>query len=156
MLKKEQILELMEPGIDGDKCFLVDLNISTGNHISVEIDGIEGVNIAKCIEISRLIEHNLDRDEVDFSLDVSTPGLDKPFKIQQQYLKNIDKEVKVRLKNDEGTLKGVLKSVNEEGVVLETKEKVRTEGRKKKEWQITEHNIEYLRIEETKVVISFK
>jgi ribosome maturation factor RimP len=86
---------------------------------------------------------------------VSSPGLDQPFKVKQQYEKNIGRSVKVVL-NSHGSQEGVLKSVSEKTIVLEWEEKERIEGRKKQVLVSKTSEIEFEDIKETKVVITFK
>lgn len=100
--------------------FLMDLKISTGNDITVIIDGDKGVNLQDCLDASRAIEFNLDREEVDFSLQVMSPGLSEPLKLPRQFKKNIGRELEVVL-NDNSEVKGVLIDVNDEKITLELK-----------------------------------
>ena len=157
MLDKTQITELAQERIDElDKgLYIVDLNISSTNQILIEIDALEGaVAIVDCMSVSRNVEHNLDREEVDFELQVTSPGLDKPFKVIQQYQKNIGKGVKTKVVDK--TIEGTLKSVTDEGIVIETERKERLEGKKKKVKIIEDVELAFSDIVETKVVISFK
>ena len=112
--------------------YIVSLNISTSNQINVEIDKeIGNVSISECISISRNIEHNLDRDVVDFSINVSSAGLDKPLRHINQYKKNEGKKIKVKT-IDNKEYEGVLKSINPSEIILQTSKKVRLEKRRKK------------------------
>jgi ribosome maturation factor RimP len=136
--------------------YIVEITINNGNQILVEIDHeTEGVSIEDCMSVSRNIEHNLDREVEDFSLEVASAGLSKPFRVLKQYIKNIGKQVKVKTLED-GKIEGVLQSANENEIVVTTKEKVRVEGRKKKEWKETNHTIEMDTIKETNLIITFK
>lgn len=90
-------------------------------------------SISDCIALSRHVEHSLDREEEDFSLEVASPGLEKPFRVFKQYVKNIGRPVKVKL-NEGNTVEGELISAVEDRITLKTKEKKRIEGRKAKEW----------------------
>ncbi len=158
MISKELVIELAQERIDElDKgLYLVEVTIGSGNHISLEIDCMNGgVAIMDCMSVSRNVEHNLDREEEDFSLDVSSPGLDKPFKVHKQYLKNIGNNVKIVF-NTHGSIEGKLLSVTDDGVVIETSEKVRLEKKKKKELVVKNHEIDFSEIKETKIEISFK
>ncbi len=105
MITKEQILNLIEDKLNERGLFLVDLEIAPGNQIHLEIDGPNGVTIKDCVDFSRQVEHNLDREAEDFELNVSSPGLDKPFRVFQQYQKNVGREVKV-ITNEDKTIKG--------------------------------------------------
>ena len=103
---------------------------------------------------------SFDREEEDFSLDVGSPGLDKPLKVLRQYLKLIGKQVSVNPK-DGKKMEGELVNIEEEngevkGLVLKTREKKRIEGRKAKQWVEEEHRFQASDIEWTKVIISFK
>lgn len=149
-LAEERIAELES------KLYIVDIIISSGNNIIVELDNEEeGVSIDDCISVSRNIEHNLDRDQEDFSLEVSSAGATKPFKVLKQYLKNVGKEVKVQLREHGKSIQGILKSADENGFVIETSEKRRIEGRKKKELVVEELPLKYDQVKETKLIISF-
>ena len=155
MILASDLRTLVDAKTDGTPHYVVDLVVHPGNKIVVELDGDEGASIEACMKISRYLEHDvLDREVEDFELQVTTPGLDKPFKVHRQYVNNVGRNVKVR--REEGKLEGLLKAVDEEKIVVETREKVRVEGRKKKEWVVTEHVIPFADIIETKVVISFK
>ena len=95
MIEKEQILELIKDLVDEKEYFIVQLDISKTNKISLFVDSIKGININECVELSRKIERGLSREKEDFEVIVSSPGLDSPFKVPQQYTKNIGREVKV-------------------------------------------------------------
>jgi len=140
--------------------FIVDITISPGFQILVELGSENGgVSIADCMAVSRNIEHNLDREEQDFALEVASADLTKPFKVLKQYLKYIGKMVEVKPLTDNnfknGKIEGILKSANENEIVVTTKEKKRIEGRKKKEWIEEDHTFKMSEIKETKIVITF-
>lgn len=158
MINKKKIEELaLERIAELDKdLFIVEISISASNSIRVEIDSAFGnVAIEDCISVSRNIEHNLDREDQDFELQVSSPGLDKPFRVVQQFKKNVGREVKLTPVNGV-KLEGVLKSADDNGVVIETTRKERLEGKKKKVTVVEEHPFNYDEIKETKIVITFK
>ncbi len=158
MINKKNIRQLAQDRIDelNKDLFIVDLSISTSNVIHVEIDSEVGnVSIDDCIRVSRNIEHNLDREEQDFELHVSSAGLDKPFRVVQQYIKNVGHEVAVKL-NEGGKIQGVLTQADDKSFTLETTRKERIEGRKKKETIIESHTFNYDEVKETKIIISFK
>ena len=149
-LAEERIAELES------KLYIVDIIISSGNNILVELDNEEGgVSIDDCIAVSRNIEHNLDREKEDFSLEVSSAGATKPFKVLKQYMKNIGKEVKVQLHQHGKAIQGVLKNADDNGIVVEVSEKRRIEGKKKKELVVEEIPLKYDEVKETKLIISF-
>jgi ribosome maturation factor RimP len=96
----------------------------------------------------------LDRETEDFSLEVTSPGLEKPFRVFKQYIKNIGRPVIVRRIEGE-KLEGTLLVAEENHIIIETKEKKRIEGRKAKEWVIEQVNIPMSEIKETLVKIVF-
>lgn len=158
MINKKKIEELAQERIDelNRDLFIVEINVSLANAIQVEIDSAVGnVAIEDCISVSRNIEHNLDREEQDFELQVSSPGLDRPFRVVQQYKKNVGREVKLTPINGV-KVEGLLKVANDEGVVVETEIKERLEGKKKKVTVFEEHSFSYDEIKETKIIITFK
>ncbi len=154
MITKEKIESLISEKLEGTDFFIVSIDISPKNKILVEIDGDNGFPINECINFSRQIENNLDREEEDFSLEVSSPGLNKPLRLTRQFLKNIDKSVVAKTTEGE-KITGKLLSASDEKIVIQTSRKERLE-KKKKKVEITE-DIELLRenILETKLVIEF-
>ncbi len=158
MIKKETIQALAQERIDemDNDTYLVDITISNTNQILVEIDNLKGgSSVEDCIRVSRNVEHNLDREVEDFELQVTTPGLSNPFKVHQQYVKNIGRDVKVLFK-EVGSIEGKLVEVSDNEIVVETESKEKIEGRKKKELVVRQHPILIENIKETKIVISFK
>lgn len=136
-----------------DTMFIVDISVGPGNAILVIIDSDEGLSIDKCIEMSRHIEHQFDREVEDFSLEVSSPGLTQPFKVLRQYLKNLEKEVEiVTAKGDKIT--GILKSAGEESFVVETSSNIKVDGKKTVELKTVEFSLQ--EIKTVKPVITFK
>ena len=158
MINKDKVIELAEERIEelNRGLYIVDITIGSGNKIMVHLDKEDGaIAIEDCMSVSRNIEHNLDREVEDFSLEVSSAGLDQPFKVLKQYLKNIGKEIKINTIEHGKTIQGILLKASEEGIVLETKEKKRLEGKKKKVWVTEELPFSYNEIKETKLIISF-
>lgn len=138
---------------EGDN-YIVDISIKPGNKITVLLDNDKAITIADCIEMSRHIESNLDREVEDFELSVMSAGLTEPFKITRQYKKNIGRQVDVLTK--EGVkLTGRLANADEFGIVLETKTKERKGNNKGKQSSLSNINLNYSQIKQTKRVISF-
>jgi ribosome maturation factor RimP len=139
--------------------FLVDLRIKPINNVKVFLDGDSGITIEKCVQINRKLYKKLEEaafyPEGDFSLEVSSAGLDEPLKSLRQYKKNIGRLVEVQFQD--GTLKeGQLTDVSEEGIVLEVSTGKPTNGKlpsKKKE--ISSHNFLFNNIKSTKIQIVF-
>jgi len=121
MISKEQIIDLANTKSRKMKCFLVDVKVSTSNDITIFFDNLKGVNMNDCLEMSKFIEQSLDREIEDYNLSVSSPGAFSPFLVEEQFLKNIDKPVSVKLING---LKysGLMKAYNE-NLDIELKEK---------------------------------
>jgi ribosome maturation factor RimP len=158
MISKKKVMELIDERISelGNGLFVVDLTISANNVIHVELDKHVGnVAINDCMSVSRNVEHNLDREEEDFELHVSSAGLDKPFRVLAQYVKNIGREVKV-VTLEGKKLEGILRAADDQSITLETSKMEKPEGKKKKELIVEQHVFPLDQIKETKIVISFK
>ncbi len=154
MIDKGKVIELVEEKLD-ENMFLVDVSVSKTNVINVFVDSYEGITIEKCIEISRNVEHNLDRETEDFELQVSSPGLTESFKVRQQYIKYKSREIEVDLTTGEH-FKGILQEVNDDEIVVETSKREKMEGHKKKQLIVQENKIKYNEIKSAKAVITFK
>ena len=150
MISKERVIELALEKITAPGYFLVDVKVSATNDITVLFDKNDGVVVKDCLNVSRHIEGNLDRDIEDYQLTVCSPGIDKAFVVTEQYQKNIGRDVKVKTTTGE-KLKGKLISFDE-NLVLETE----TKQKKKKELLIEQINIPIDKIKETKLIIKFK
>lgn len=99
--------------------FVVDFDISSQNHIKLVIDGDRDVSIQDCIALSRAVEHNLDREVEDFSLDVTSFGATSPLRLPRQFQKNINRKLEVKLEDQ--TIKADLVEANDESISLEWK-----------------------------------
>ena len=154
MLSKEKVQELIDEFIsENDTVFLVSFKMSPSNQIEVLIDSTDGISVKNCIELSRHIEGNFDREEVDFSLLVSSARLSEPFKVFKQYKKNIGKNVNVFLKEGKKLFGKMIDAEEGKGITLET---TRKEKIGKKKTNITEqHSFSFDQIDKTKIVISF-
>lgn len=120
-MDKDKVKNLVnEALLENSELFLIDLSFLPDNKIYVEVDGDKGVSLKECIRISRAVEHNLDREEEDFSLEVTSPDVAKPLKVQRQYTKNIGRILQVKAKEN-ANYEGTLKEVNNEIIVLEWK-----------------------------------
>lgn len=150
----ENIKNITNPILEAKGLFLVELKISKDNVIEIFIDSPEGVNIQTCIDISREIEAHLDREEEDFELTVSSAGIGYPFKVEGQFLKNLNKTVEVKFKNNTKQT-GTLKAFNATDITLEYEEKRTVEGSKKKQSVTIEKNIPREEIKEIRDVVIF-
>ncbi|MFC4722533.1 ribosome assembly cofactor RimP [Geojedonia litorea] len=118
---KNKVKELLEKGLEErPDLFLIDLKISESNAITVVIDGDNGVLVEDCMFISRAIEHNLDREENDFSIEVTSAGATSPFKNPRQYKKNIGRILNVKTQDGQ-QLEAVLTKTDAKSIVLEWK-----------------------------------
>jgi ribosome maturation factor RimP len=148
MITTSQIKSLFEQWQKDEQVFLVDMSVKPGSKITVLIDRIGGLNITDCVDLSRFIEGNLDRDKEDFELSVSSPGADAPFKVLNQYHKNIGRKVKIITKEDQ-TVIGTLLKVSNDIIEIEPEK-----GKKSK--IAVPNSIEINNIKEIRVIISFK
>ena len=100
--------------------FLIDFDVLDNNSIKVVIDGDNGVIVEDCMFVSRGIEHNLDREEEDFSLEVTSAGAATPLNHKRQYKKNIGRQIVIKAINNE-KYEALLSEANEEGITIEWK-----------------------------------
>jgi ribosome maturation factor RimP len=150
MIEKQKIEGLVKEFIDGTGLFLVSVKVSSANRIIVLADKKEGITIDECAAIHRNLEKNLDREVEDFELQVSSPGLDLPFVVIEQYFKNEGKKVEVV--DVEGSKHvGILKNVTKGGFELETELKIK--GRTKESKDIS---FNFEQIKTTRVILTIK
>jgi len=155
MTDKQVVRNLVEEWLRDKEYFLVDVEISPDNRIVVEIDHADGVWIDDCVELSKYIEDRLNRDEEDFELEVGSAGLGQPFKVPQQYVNFIGKEVEV-LDAGGKKVKGILKSVDGDNFTVTVREKVKVEGKKRPVMADVDHTYNMNEVKYTKYLISFK
>ena len=118
---KETVKELLEQALqERPDLFLIDFEVLQGNQVRVVIDGDRGVLVEDCMFVSRAIEHNLDRDEQDFSLEVTSAGATSPLHHFRQYKKNLGRTLQVQAVNDQ-KFEANLTDVDNNGVTLEWK-----------------------------------
>lgn len=155
MLSENTVKTLIENGLEErSDLFLIDLKIGADNKISVVIDGDNGVTVEDCMFMSRAIEHNLDREEEDFSLDVASAGATSLLVNKRQYRKNIGRVLEVKAKPDV-KIEGVLTEVSADEVTLEWKAKEPKPVGKGKILVNKQAKIKYDDILEAKVIIKF-
>ncbi len=133
--------------------FLIDFTIGGDNTIKVVLDGDKGVTLQDCMDVSRAIEHNLDREEEDFSLEVASAGATSPLKMPRQYTKNIGRTLKVR--TDSGELEGTLVQATENNITLEWKAREPKPVGKGKVTVQKKRDIPFSEIQEAKVILKF-
>ena len=155
MIDKNIVRRLVDEWLEGKEYFLVDIQISPDSKVVVEIDHADGVWIEDCVELSKFIEENLSRDEEDYELEVGSAGVGQPFKVPQQYINFIGKEVEV-LDHDGRKVSGILKSVDGNKFVVSVNEKVHVEGKKRPVKMDVDHEYDMNEVKYTKYLISFK
>ena len=155
MIDKNVVKKLVEEWLQDKEYFLVRVEISPDNRIVVEIDHADGVWIEDCVALSRYIEERLSRNEEDYELEVGSAGLGQPFKVPQQYINFVGKEVEV-LDADGVKVKGILKAVDGNDFTVGVEEKVKVEGKKRPVKQEVDHVYQMDKVKYTKYLISFK
>ncbi|TFG72130.1 MAG: ribosome assembly cofactor RimP, partial [Flavobacteriales bacterium] len=114
---KEKVTALLEEALASEpSLFLIDFTVSPDHAIKVVLDGDVGVNLQDCMKISRAIEHNLDREAYDFSLEVTSSGAAAPLVMPRQYRKNIGRIISVRTMGE--SYEGNLAEISDTGIVL--------------------------------------
>lgn len=152
---REKVAQLLENALEENKSlFLIDLNISDENQIRVILDGDKGVTVEDCIAVSRAIEHNLDREEYDFSLEVMSAGASEPLTFPRQYKKNIGRNLRIKTKNNE-KIEGELTAANEDSFTLKWSTREPKPIGKGKVTVQKEATLPYKDIMEAKVMITF-
>lgn len=155
MIEKNIVKQIVEEWLQDKDYFLVDLSVSNDNRIVVEIDHAEGVWIEDCVELSRFIESKLDREKEDFELEVGSAGIGQPFKVHQQYVNHLGKDVEV-LTLDGVKYQGELHEVNDDTFSILRTVKKKEEGAKRPRMVEEFVIFRYDEIKYTKYLISFK
>lgn len=151
---KEQAEALLDQVLkENPELFLIDFSVSPANHIKIIIDGDNGVALEDCMTVSRAIEHNLDRETTDFSLEVTSPGATEAMTMPRQYQKNIGRKLKV--KTSESTIEGTLVEASDEGVTLEWKAREPKPVGKGKITVVKTKAVPYTEIIKANVVLKF-
>ena len=155
MIDKNVVRNLVEEWLKDKEYFLVDVEVSNDDKITVEIDHADGVWIDDCVQLSKYIEDNLSRDEEDYELEVGSAGLGQPFKVPQQYENFIGKDVEV-LDADGKKHRGTLKAVDGRKFTVTVQEKVKKEGAKRPVLTDVDKTFSMDEVKYTKYLISFK
>ena len=134
--------------------FLIDLKISAGDDVTVILDGDNGVSLQDCLDASRAIEFNMDREEHDFSLQVMSAGLSEPLSTPRQYRKNLGRTLDI-LMNDSSKIEGELSKVDDDKITLTLKYRKPKEVGKGKVDVVEEKEIPYSEIKKALVAIKF-
>ncbi len=151
---REKVEELLSGALEQKpSVFLIDLQITEGYKIIVTLDGDNGVTLQDCIDISRAIEHNLDREEHDFSLEVASAGVSTPLKLVRQYKKNVGRTLRVKTAAD--TIEARLAEAHDNHIVLEWEAREPKKIGKGKETVSKRLELPYADIREAIVTITF-
>lgn len=150
MIDKNLIRQTIEEKLASTDCFLVSLSISGDNQIMVEIDSETSVDLDFCVELTRYIEQHFDRDAEDYSLEIGSYSITKPFVDRRQYRKNIGRKVEV-LTEESRKIRGTLVAVDNDDFTLEIEEKEFVEGQKRKKLVKKEITLLYNSVKQTKL-----
>ena len=154
MTFKEKVSRFLEQGLlEKPSLFLIDLTITESFKIIVTLDGDNGVALQDCIDISRYIDNNLDREEHDFSLEVASAGVSSPLKHIRQYKKNVGRILQVE--TDTINIEAKLVDANDDSIVLEWEAREPKKIGKGKETVQKRQEIPYTEIKKAIVIIIF-
>ncbi|MEM8507861.1 MAG: ribosome assembly cofactor RimP [Bacteroidota bacterium] len=151
---REKVEALLQQALDRrEDLFLIEVTVGGDNSIKIVLDGDKAVTLNDCMEVSRAVEHNLDREEQDFSLEVTSAGATAPLRLPRQYRKHVGRNLEVRTSED--AISGKLSEVGEDGITLTWKSREpKPVGKGKHTVQKTE-TISFATIQEAKVVLKF-
>ncbi|MGQ7946310.1 ribosome assembly cofactor RimP [Flavobacterium sp. WC2509] len=154
MTFKEKVKQVVEEALqEKPSIFLIDLTITDSFKIIIGIDGDNGVVLQDCIDVSRAVEGNLDREEQDFSLEVASVGVGSPLKLVRQYKKNIGRTLIV--KTNQENIEAELVEANDLFIILSWKAREAKKVGKGKETVQKELQIPYADIKEAVVTVTF-
>jgi ribosome maturation factor RimP len=155
--KQKTIEDFINAQLKGnDDVFSVEVKVIPGNNIKVFLDADNGITIEKCIKINRALYNQIEESELfpnnDFSLEVSSPGVEEPLKLHRQYKKNIGRTVEVMM-NDGTKKEGKLVDVNDEEIIIEEKKIQKKKSSDSDRDKTT--NILFNQVKHTKVLVTF-
>lgn len=154
MIDSQKVQKLLYAALEEQKAFLVDFQITPGNVIQVLVDTLEGISLEGITAISRGIEHNLDREEADFELQVSSPGVGSPLQVREQYAQNIGRDLKVKME-DGSKHEGELIAFEDDQLSLQWSERVPKEVGKGKITVKKDVKLNLQEIKEARVQVRF-
>ena len=155
MIERNTVKTVVEEWLSGNDYFLVDVTFTPDDRIVVEIDHADGVWIEDCAELSRFMQERLGEELGDYELEVGSAGIGQPFKVEQQYVNHIGKDVEV-LDSEGKKVQGVLKQVEGRNFVVTVKEKQKLEGKKRPQLVEVDKTYNMDNIKYTKYLLSFK
>ena len=155
MIDCEKILAIADRELSGTDLFTVSCKCSPMNEVELLIDSDTHVTIERCVELSRKIEAEFNRDEEDYQLTVASAGIGEPLRLVRQYQKLVGESIEVLLKSGVKIL-ATLDEVSDEAITISYDEAVVVEGKKKKQMQRTTHTYAYDEIKWTKEYLDYK
>lgn len=155
MIDTKKIIEAAERHLEGTDRFVVECTCTPGNEIELTIDSDTTVGIDACVELSRAIEADLDRDAEDFSLTVASAGIGSDLRTLRQYRKITGRPVEVLLTSGVKIL-ARLEAADEEGITLSYEEKQAVEGKKRKHLVQVTHTYPFAEVKYTREWLDFK
>ncbi len=154
MIDKKELQAFVEDQLKNTEYFLTDLKISPSNEITVEIDSLTPGDIEECVRLTRAIEEAFDRDVEDYELEVGTAGLTSPLKVKRQYEKYVGQDLEM-LTADGRKLHGLLRKVDDNGIILSIQQKVKKEGSKKPVIETTDIDLPFSNIKKAVYDLKF-
>jgi ribosome maturation factor RimP len=155
MLKEESIRQVVEDFIRNKNIFIVDVIIKSGNKLLIYVDSPDNISLLNCAEINRHIADFLEKENEDFEVEVSSPGLEQSFKVLKQFEKYIGKQIEV-ITHDGIKRIAKLAAFTEKGIEIEETKKIKIIGTKKKQETVNKLWIEFNQIKSTKAIYTFK
>ena len=155
MIERNEVKTVVEEWLANNDYFLVDVTFTPDDRIVVEIDHADGVWIEDCAELSRFMQERLGEDLGNYEVEVGSAGLGQPFKVEQQYVNHVGKDVEV-LTADGKKVQGILKSVDGRSFVVTVKEKQKIEGKKRPQIVDVDKAFSMDEIKYNKYLLSFK
>jgi ribosome maturation factor RimP len=155
MINIEKVKEILADSLPEHDAFLVDLKLSGANQIKLWVDKLEGIKLGELAAISRSIENSFDRDLEDFELEVTSPGVGEPLKVQQQYEQNVGRWLAVKTAAGE-SFEGQLTKFEDDSLTLEYSERVPKEKGKGKKKITVKKELPLAQLKEAKVQVRFK
>ena len=154
MIDKKELTAVINKALEDSKMFLVDITVSGDNVIDVQLDSMESITIDDCIAVNNAVHEAFDQDVEDYELTVGSYSLTEPFKVLQQYEKNLGGEVEV-LTTAGSKLKGTLTSASDEEFTITVPTKTKIEGKKRPEIVDVDHTFKYDEVKYTKNILQF-
>lgn len=155
-MTRQDIISAMLPAVEGRGCFIVDVSVSKDNEVELTVESAEGtVDMDDCVALSEAFQALFDRDVEDYSLTVSSAGLDQPFKVQRQFEKALGSMVEANIKGGR-KITGTLKACSPEGITLAYTAKEAVPGKKKKETVAKEETFPMTEVNSVRPYITFE